>query len=481
MLKYTGHPLVDVGAATIAAFVHKSDPGWVTRSDLDSVARFMAENYTAPPFQSFIQGAVFFNSGYSNPGIKARRSDYYGPILYAYQSTPMGDADPCVFCGARSVQHLARDYFPLLTGRGVINFFPLGRSGLPICGACLICVQALPLGCARCSGKLLVVHSDSFALMQNVASEFLQQNRDALALAQASDVVKKVSARTLLVETLLAVEIQRRQQLEERPPCSVTAYHLTNSGQSNPLDARNPPLEIYHLPLEMIGFLSDMASPGYKTEWNAIAQRAWRLSKPAKSKTPKEGEQADSRPRKNMLYEDLFRLPSNARAFIRQYLLRIPTRTRFEDDPRRSYSLRDEAELVSWKLTELFLRKVMTMDKDRVQEIRGLGDRLAAYVNDENDRRFFTTFYAEQRNYNVFRNALLKANVAHVKRGNPPLITLDPYITVFEEGDEVARPDWRLARDLVLIRMVERLYQFGWIGKNPDAIPEVSDEETSAA
>ena len=182
-----------------------------------------------------------------------------------------------------------------------------------------------------------------------------------------------------------------------------------------------------------------------------------------------------------MLYEDLFRLPSNARAFIRQYLLRIPARTRFEDDPRRSYSLRDEAELVSWKLTELFLRKVMTMDKERVQEIRGLGDRLAAYVNDENDRRFFTTFYAEQRNYNVFRNALLKANVAHVKRGNPPLITLDPYITVFEEGDEVARPDWRLARDLVLIRMVERLYQLGWIGKNPDAIPEVSDEETSAA
>ena len=53
--------------------------------------------------------------------------------------------------------------------------------------------------------------------------------------------------------------------------------------------------------------------------------------------------------------------------------------------------------------------------------------------------------------------------------------------TVFEEGDEVARPDWRLARDLVLIRMVERLYQLGWIGKNPDAIPEVSDEETSAA
>ena len=121
------------------------------------------------------------------------------------------------------------------------------------------------------------------------------------------------------------------------------------------------------------------------------------------------------------------------------------------------------------------------MNQDRIKEIKELGDRLAAYVNSENARRFFETFYGEQRSYNVFRNALIKANIAHIKRGNPPLITLDPYITIFEEGDEVARSDWRLARDLVLIRMVEQLYQLGWIGKNPDAIPEVPDEETTAA
>lgn len=120
------------------------------------------------------------------------------------------------------------------------------------------------------------------------------------------------------------------------------------------------------------------------------------------------------------------------------------------------------------------------MDKERIEQIRTMGDRLADYVSTQNDRRFFREFFTEQR-YGYFRTALIKANLAHVKRGNPPIITFDPYIEIFEDGDELARPDWRLARDLVLIRMVERLHGQGWLGSNIDAIPEPTEEETESA
>jgi len=66
----------------------------------------------------------------------------------------------------------------------------------------------------------------------------------------------------------------------------------------------------------------------------------------------------------------------------------------------------------------------------------------------------------------------LKTNLAHVKRGNSPIIEFEPYVQAFEEGVELARPDWRLARDLILIRMVERLHALGWFGKNPDALTD---------
>ena len=115
------------------------------------------------------------------------------------------------------------------------------------------------------------------------------------------------------------------------------------------------------------------------------------------------------------------------------------------------------------------------MEKERVEQIRQLGDALADYVGGQNDRRFFRDFFTASR-YDYFRTALIKANTAHVRRGNPPFLTLDPYIAVFEEGDGVAQTDWRLARDLVLIRMVEQLYQKGWFQSNMDVLPETSEE-----
>jgi CRISPR-associated protein Cst1 len=111
------------------------------------------------------------------------------------------------------------------------------------------------------------------------------------------------------------------------------------------------------------------------------------------------------------------------------------------------------------------------MEPTRIEQIRNFADQLADYVNAQNDRRFFREFYTTQR-YDYLRAALIKANVAHVKRGNAPFVTFDPYLEVFEVGDEVERTDWKFARDLVLIRMVEQLYTLGWLGKNPDALPE---------
>ena len=172
-----------------------------------------------------------------------------------------------------------------------------------------------------------------------------------------------------------------------------------------------------------------------------------------------------------MLYEDLLRLPDNAATFIRTYFLRRPERVRRKDDPRSEYSIKSDLELISWPLLDLFLRKVVIMDKARIAHIRTLGDTLADYVRTENDRRFFHTFLTATR-YEHVRNALIKASLARLKRGEPPLITFDQFIAIFEEGEELPRFDWSLARDLVLIRMIEQLYQQGWLKSHADILEE---------
>jgi hypothetical protein len=63
-----------------------------------------------------------------------------------------------------------------------------------------------------------------------------------------------------------------------------------------------------------------------------------------------------------------------------------------------------------------------------------------------------------------------------MKRGQPPLVGYDDYIAVFEEpeydrDEKKLRTSWSLARDLMLIRMIERLYELKWLQANLDVIP----------
>ena len=485
MLRYTGHPLVDVGVATIAAFAGKRDPTRLTEGDLDRIADYITREYTRQPLRSFLTVA-FPNSGFTQPAYNKqpeKRLIYAERVLRAYRpDTPILDEE-CVFTGQPAAAvpfdvkgelspgYAFRQHIPLITGEGIINFHPYGVVGLPVSGAVMLALQAFPLGCAKCGGRLLAVHSDNDELTYHFAATFLRENRRVLQLAQTAGRKKmpeaKRSYRTLLIETLLEAEWMQREAQEDERLSSITAYHLSNSGQG-------PKLDIYYLPMELTGFLRVMQTADYRDEWNAIVRRAWEVA-PKRKKGDK-----PFQPRRNWLYEDLFDLPGNAPRFLRTYFLRIALRyARDKTDPRTDYSLQNEANLVSWKITEQFLWRIMHMDKERIEQIRAMGDRLADYVSSQNDRRFFREFFTVQR-YDFFRTALIKANLAHVKRGHPPIITLDPYIEVFEEGSELARPDWKLARDLVLIRMVERLYDQGWLGSNVDVIPEPTEEAAAS-
>ncbi|HRV94282.1 MAG TPA: type I-B CRISPR-associated protein Cas8b1/Cst1 [Anaerolineae bacterium] len=473
MLKFTGHPLVDVGLATITAYAEKDEPYELDEADLEAMADYIAKNYTKPPLIGFIHGAVFPNSGYTNPGLKTEqdRRERFGPILYGYRRSPPPGAKACVFCGKPAIEQVAREYFPLLTGRDVINFYPEGDWGMPVCGTCLLAIQAYPLGSG---GLLLVVDSDNPEIKAHFARHFLNYNLRAINLAQAGGdkaaLRPEFSQRTLLLETLLDARLMQKDKVSMQELFSITAYQVSNSGQS-------PSLEIYHLPMQVIGFLKDMNLAKYHTDWRTIVNRAWEVE-PKTKRTKQKGE--PFKPRRNYLYEDILNLPNNAGRFIRTYFLRMALyyARNSKNDPRDSYSTKEEVGLVSWGITERFLWRIMHMDKERTEQIKKLGDTLADYVKAQNDRRFFREFFTVQR-YDFLRNILIKADLAQAKNKQAPLIAFDTYISVFEDGEDLARTDWRLARDLVLIRMVERLYELKWLGENTDIIPDDEEPETN--
>jgi len=483
-LRYTGHPLVDVGLATLTAFAQKRHPQELTPQDLQNAADYMARNYLVDPLRSFLTVA-FPNSGFTNPAYfrspeKQRR--YAQNVLYAYawpQSTferdPFLDqpatALPYDVKGELPPGRAFRQHVPLVTGEGYINFHPYGDPGIPLSGITLLAIHAMPLGCAKVAGRLLAVHSDDPDLLLHFAKTFLTTNLRNIQTAQAAGERKLPEtsprrARTLLVEHLLeAIRAHRQTATPDAVPPTLTAYHFTNSGQG-------ADLTIYPLPLEVANFVAVAISPNYQEAWEALVARGWQITR------AKRGKEAPP-PTYNRLYEDLFDLPEQAATFIRRYFLRRPSRGWGREDPTQAYDTLQEASLISWRLTQLFLEKVVLMDELRIQHIRELGDDLARYIVAQNDRRFFRNFYMA-RHYGQVRAALIKASQAQVKRGQPPLITLERFLAVFEQVEGIPHADWRLGRDLVLIRMFEQLFQQGWLQQHADEIPEGEERDVEA-
>lgn len=525
MLQFTGHPFVDVGLAAIAAYGGKNRIADLDAADLDRVAQYIEQNYVLPPLRGHLTMAFTSNAWFAQdafnpdkPGLsadqcaerKSKRDQWAARHLRQWatsgatagaESTPPhqegatagaeGD-DPagatrsvCVFTGLPAAAlelsnklapgRIGRAQMPLLQGDEAINFFTGGVPGLPIAPEALLALQFMPMACARVGVGLLAVHADSERLTLDFARSFLNKNvRDVTSL-QAAGEDKFPSApralKTLLVEELLQIERHRRN--EERrsdQAASITAYNFNNG--------KDPKLEIYHLPLQITRFLQRVNTPAYLPIWEQIVERAWQRVAVRSGK--KGAPAAEQTPRFNYLFEDLFTLPQEATRFVRLYFLRVPRRAPSEEDPRRDYSPYRERDLVSWPLVELFMKEVMSMDDAYIEQIRILGDKLADYTRRQGGKRFFRQFFTEQKTYN-FLNLLTKTNIDYVRftQGRDVLFDLEGYLAVFMDGTELMRPDWRLARDLVLIRMVEQLKD--WIAANPDTLPEEDVQSDQAA
>lgn len=466
MLRYTGHPLLDVGVATITAFANKDDPAMVTEEDLELTAAYIEREYSKNPMKSLLT-IVFPNSGFTQPAFDKqpeKRIAYARSVLLGWKTSLASADDRCVFFDMPAIARVHRQAIPLIGPEDSFNFFAEGESGLPVSGLALLAIQALPMGSWKCEGRLLFVHADDPDVTYRFAAKALDANRRYLNLnAQAEKYEGAKYPRTQVIDQLLRLEEQR----VDHDLCSITAYHMTNYGTK-------PAVDMYHVPLQMMRFLVVATEATYHDVWQRIVRRAWE----GQTDNPERDEFGFAKQR-NVLYEDLFDLPRDARRFLRTYILRLPQVQKRKNDPRATYSLLTETDLVSWSLTTLFLKEVMNVEEYRIEAIRTMADRLADYIDAENDQPLFRTLlYGGNRgqDYQELRQRLIRADYRVAPRSGP-LFTLDEFLAVFENSDN--QYTWMLARDLLLIRIIERLYERGTIAQLSQTISAPNDTTNS--
>lgn len=503
LLDWTGHPLVDVGIATLCAMANKNDPKDLTLDDLDRAADEMAEYYFSGLMTSY-NACVFTMNAYDNATSSLKtKKEYENRVLRAHRSA--GDAKAkgltCPFSGKPATHLIERRQMPMLTGENVLNFFPSLRGALPIAGPYLVALQALPLGGRRVEGKLLIAHSDFPPLTLAFAVKYLHDNRRLLGALRENrlpqhdgpssmlereiavwDAKKKQpkypdakDPGSLIASDLIDLWSGRQEPFVRQQPVSVTAYWLSNSGQG-------PSLEVFHLPSQLIRFLSRANSASYNYYWRALLSRGWH--RPAGSGDNIPGGPGRSR---NGVLADLLDIYNNsyldieaARIFLRRHLLRTANQRLVSADNKDIEGRIREPQLVCWPLTELFIEEVMGMDPRHIQSIKNFADILADYIEQTNDKNLFRQIVYSRYPWEL-RSALTKAQRNQAKAKNELLFGLDEYLEVFEAEDLVGQSDWSLTRDLISIRLVEQLYKHHWFekGDNKELLEEPETKEAS--
>jgi CRISPR-associated protein Cst1 len=491
---WTGHPLVDVGVATLCAMAARDNPAALTDADLAGAAGEMSAAYLSGALTSYLT-CVFMNAAYVQSQMTpAARLDYASRMLGGARTGP--PAPPaiglsCVFCGAPAKELLHRGQMPMLTGADVLNFFPAARGGLSACGSCLMALQALPLGGRRTEGRLLVVHSDDPALTLLFARRYLADNRRLLALARTGSLGDEVAltrelaafdnkkhpkfpdakdGRTLVLHDLLAAYGETRAPDLRDRPVSLTAYWLSSSGQGAALD-------ILRVPSQIVRFGLLASSDPTRAAWQRVLSAGW--PKPEEQQAPSvgaagKGKRTARRPTRvivspgagrsrNVVLSDLFRIYeagdvdlAAASRFVKRHLLKdalVAVRHAAGSVPAPTV---EPGASPDWPLATLFIREVLGMDQKRIDALKQFADRLADYIVKTNDRGLFGELMYRDMSWQI-RNALVKAQRNHARQANDLLFGLEQYLEVFEADDAVGQVDWRLTRDLICIRLVERL------------------------
>lgn len=456
-IRFIGHPMIDVGVATLCTAAGVSTPTALTPEAIDEFTAQLVDLYINPAMSGFLGYVVFANARFANPAqLKPEFDTKRTAILSELVNLWKPDAAPtqyeqhategetCVFSGDPATVRVSRMYIPMTTDETNINFVPEGVPLMPISGWCMLALMAMPLGGLASKGKMWITHSYDHNATLYFAKRNLARNRQDFQVEGLSKRPNYKFARSYLLRDLS--EALSFSHIKTRYP--VTTYLFTSSGQKSDI-------EINHLSTSVLRFIQ-LAKREFPEPWQQITRRAEQLNT-----SPETDADKVVYTERNYFYEDLFNLPHDYLSFLRRYLLRIPLSGKpsgaAKNDPRYTYSHYGEANIISWGLTTLFLTEVLEMDKGRIEAIKVVADRVANYIQKEDERLFNTLFNA--RNEYEFRLALIKAD----KAAQPPLFTLDEFVLAFfaTTDQDALQLDWRLARDLMVVRIIEKLHENG--------------------
>lgn len=471
-LRWTGHPVIDMGVAAVVINTENDTPDEVTVAQWKSLLNTLQDDYIKGKFVKH-SDLLFMRNSFDNNSFRSdpqKRTDKIKEVFSIATKRENLLSEECSFFPEFSaVMRASRERLPLIQGNDQINFFSDGVHGIPISSLALSTVLAIPLVTLIASGRLMIVAIDDKNLLLDLCEEWYKKLKGEFAKISLNGgaLRERKAPRTRLIDSLQELFPKYKEGASDSYT-GITLYALTNTGQG-------PRIDIHSFLPNVYRFTSRANAAKYRPLWMSLTNAFWISDKGKKTDgTPTE----DQRPLfKNLVFESLPSLPVSAPNFIRRFFLEyVKNRVGLSDK-------NQVTDMSLWILLDLFLNEIITMKKERIAKIRDLADELANEIYENNDKGLFRQLMGLVTNstsYIAFRQILLRTLRERLRRKGKLLLTLDDYLLLFETGEEYPEANWHLVRDLVRIRCLETLHDRGYFTEAPELLDEETEEVTTS-
>ncbi|MBC8521876.1 MAG: type I-B CRISPR-associated protein Cas8b1/Cst1 [Methanomicrobia archaeon] len=450
--EFVGDPIVDSGLMAIKLLT-KRELYDCSTEDLKKVSDDLVNLYLTPAWYKEIQ-SIFPNSTYINPAFddddKEANSKEFLHELTDNINNFDADAGYCIFCGKPAYKRLdgkpfTKTQIPLIGSSKYTNFFPSFKNGIDICARCALAVQFAPLLFYKTGGKPSAISCNNKDVIKAFGMECIEYiNRQKVLNAFKSKETSGTfdegfkSPQNALFHLAYKLSVEYRSILKENE--EIVIYRIDNYNQ-NPSG-----VSIHKLPNNVFKFvISMMKSPEYKKIWYEL------LSKHYRKEVTKNGLPI-WKVHRNTIHDNLL----NNKTIL----------WAFRDDKAKELT-------VPFIIVERYMDLVRNMNKQRIEAIKNLADKIAICIEEMRDKRRVNDIVSA-KDLPTFRNQLRHIFRDWQKLGKEePMVTYDEYIATVIPGDYSG---WREVRDLMVIRLYEKLHDMLSTEKE-DEVELEGDEE----
>ena len=452
---WTGHPFVDVGLAAVLLIAGKNKPEELNEKDIEKAIDFASKLYATKEWSSsYLHGMIFPNSGIlmANPSMTKKRSPEaiaknLWSILEEFKANNR-DSPKCVLCGRRPAYTKKEVYlsvFPLLGTGGVPNFFHSANTrGADICTHCVFLTQFMPLASYRLP-RVLVIHAYPYKLMLELSKEALGDIKKSKLASQARGFRRPENFLFHLVG-----EITRKIERDEFwESASVTLYYFICNNQNQILD-------VIHIPTPVLRFVA-YANRVDPAGWKHIVSMGWR------EQLDENDFEKFERERQNIIYSRLLNNES-----ILPYF----------------YNSKERKVNAKWNLLAFYCSEVLGLDKEVLDFIRDVGDRIVETIGKLPDHKLDDEVRNLERAEKLYQFEAFFIRIEKLRQNlgiETPLMTFDEFARILTAYGEDINISWKTVKNLLLFRIYEKLHDKLMKSVESKKIEEMRVEESEYA